>query len=119
MTFLIPSFEISPEALRGKIGASMVKSRIMETSIAYILDVMNSEFTELKTMMQDSIKKEKGRWYNNINRYRQELKLTWDELLSLDRKALKKLIKIMIMTVGKMVYWKNQLHNSMQQKKGK
>ena len=39
------------EALRGEIGASMVKSKIMETSIAYILDVMNSEFTELKNMM--------------------------------------------------------------------
>ena len=36
------------ETLRGEIGASLVKSRIMETSIAYILDVMNSEFTELK-----------------------------------------------------------------------
>ena len=81
------------EALRGEIGASMVKSRIMETSIAYILDVMNSEFTELKNIMQDSIKKGKGRWYNNINRYRQELKITWDDLLGLDRKALKKLIR--------------------------
>merc|ERR1712121_421708 len=58
-----------------------------------ILDVMSSEFTELKIMMQDSIKKGKGRWYNNINRYRQELKITWDDLLGLDRKALKKLIR--------------------------
>ena len=81
------------EALRGEIGASMVKSRIMETSLAYIIDVMNSEFNELKSMMQDSIKREKGRWFNNINRYRQELKLTWEELLNQDRKSLKKLIK--------------------------
>ena len=36
------------EALRGEIGASMVKSRIMETSLGYILDVMNGEFEELK-----------------------------------------------------------------------
>ena len=49
------------EALRGEIGASMVKSRIMEMTIAYILDVMNSEFIALKSMMLDSIKKEKGR----------------------------------------------------------
>ena len=34
--------------LRGEIGASMVKSRIMETSLGYILDVMNGEFEELK-----------------------------------------------------------------------
>ena len=36
------------EALRGEIGASMVKSRVMETSLGYILDVMNGEFEELK-----------------------------------------------------------------------
>ena len=48
------------EALRGEIGASMVKSRIMETTIAYIIDVMASEFNELKEMMNDAIRREKG-----------------------------------------------------------
>ena len=49
--------------------------------LAYIIDVMNSEFSELKGMMKDAIKREKGRWYNNTNNYRQELGLTWEELL--------------------------------------
>ena len=40
-----------------------------------------------------TIKREKGRWYNIINKYRQELKITWEELLNQDRKSLKKLIK--------------------------
>ena len=77
------------EALRGEIRASMVKSRIMETTLAYIIDVMNSEFSELKGMMRDAIKREKGRWFNNTNRYRKELGLTWEELLNQDRKSLK------------------------------
>ena len=64
------------EALRGEIGASMVKSRIMETSLAYILDVINSEFEELKKLMLDSIKEGKGKWYNHVNKYRQELNIS-------------------------------------------
>ena len=45
------------EALRGEIGASMVKSKIMETTLSYIIDVMNSEFNELKSMMKGAIKR--------------------------------------------------------------
>ena len=80
-------------ALRGEIGASMVKSRIMETSLAYILDVMNGGFEELKSIMQDSINEGKGRWYNNVNKYRQELNISWDDFLNLDKKNLKKMIR--------------------------
>ena len=43
------------EALRGEIGASMVKSRIMETIISYMMDVMKSDFTSIKNMMGDTI----------------------------------------------------------------
>ena len=51
------------EALRGEIGASMVKSRIIETTLAYIVDVMASDFNELKEMMNDAIRREKGKCY--------------------------------------------------------
>ena len=68
------------EALRGEIGASMVKSRIMETTLAYIIDVMASDFNELKEMMNNAIRREKGKWFNNTNKYRIELGLTWQEL---------------------------------------
>ena len=69
--------------------------------------------------MQDSIKKGKGRWYNNINRYRQELKITWDDLLGLDRKALKKLIRNYYNDCWEDGLLENQLQNSMQQRKEK
>ena len=42
----------------------MVKSRIMETTLGYILDVMNGEFEELKKMMLDSIEGKKGNGFN-------------------------------------------------------
>ena len=49
------------EALRGEIGASMVKSRIMETMLSYMIDTMTSEFTNIKNMMKATITKRKGR----------------------------------------------------------
>ena len=81
------------EALRGEIGASMVKSRIMETMISYIIDVMKGNFTKIKEMMIDTINKKRGKWYNTVNEYRNELGITWDEVMSMDKKNLKKLIR--------------------------
>ena len=95
----------------------MVKSRIMETTLAYIIDVMNSEFSELKGMMNDAIKREKGRWYNNTNKYRQELGLTWEELLDQDRKSLKRLIRNYDNKCWEKAYQKNKQLNSTQPRK--
>ena len=39
--------------------------------------------------MTDTIVKGKGKWFNTINEYRQELDMTWDELKEIDRKSLK------------------------------
>jgi len=36
------------EALRGEIGASMVRSRIMETMLLYMVDTLASGFTNMK-----------------------------------------------------------------------
>ena len=81
------------EALRGEIGASMVKSRIIETSLGYILDVINSEFEDLKKIMLDSIKEKRGKWYSHVNKYRLELDISWENFLNLDKKSLKEIIK--------------------------
>ena len=37
-------------------------------------------------------KEKKGKWYKTVNKYREDLKLTWNELLKMDRKTLKKCI---------------------------
>merc|ERR1712179_335739 len=81
------------EALRGEIGASMVKSRIMETMIQYLIDTLSSQFSDVKGMMEDTICKGKGRWYNAIEEYRLELGLTWENLRALNKPTLKKLVK--------------------------
>ena len=71
----------------------MVKSRVMETTLGYILDVMDGEFEELKEMMLDSIEGKKGKWYQHVERYRSELDISWEDLLRLDKKSLKRLVK--------------------------
>ena len=42
--------------------------------------------------MLDMIERKKGKWYETINKYRQDLDLTWEKLLSMNRKELKKCI---------------------------
>jgi len=37
------------EALRGEIGASMVKTRIMETMLAYVVDTLAGKFQEVNS----------------------------------------------------------------------
>merc|ERR1711909_90977 len=81
------------EALRGEIGASMVKSRIMETMLQYLISTLSSQFSEVKEMMEDAISKGKGKWINAIEEYRIELGLTWDQLRELNQASLKSLIK--------------------------
>merc|ERR1711913_279043 len=73
------------EALRGEIGASMAKSRIMQTMLMYVVDTLAGNFLEVKNMMLDTIEKGKGKWYRAINDYRNELELSWDDLKSLDK----------------------------------
>ena len=58
----------------------MIKSRIMETMLAYMVNTMASDFKNVKDMMSDAITRRKRKWYNNINSYRIELGLAWENL---------------------------------------
>ena len=49
------------EGLRGEIGASSVKSRIMETMLAFVIRTKKSDFTNLKEMMNDALSRRKGK----------------------------------------------------------
>ena len=71
----------------------MVRSRIMETMLLYMVDTLASGFTNMKNMMKDTLVKRKGKWYNALNEYRQELEITWEKLENIDRQSLKKLIR--------------------------
>ena len=81
------------EALRGEMGASMVKSRVMETMLGYMLDTLASDFGEVKQMMEDTLLKKKGRWYGAVDGYREELGITWKELRELKKPNLKVMIR--------------------------
>ena len=81
------------EALRGEIGASLIKSRIMETMLLFIVDTMASNFNNIKEITNDSIKKKKGKWFNAVEEYRLELGLTWDKMKTIDRQSIKILIR--------------------------
>jgi len=81
------------ESLRGEIGASMVKSRIMQTMLMYVADTLSGKFQNVKDMMMDTIEKEKGKWYKAVNGYRNELGISWDDLQNLDKPSLKKTSK--------------------------
>ena len=54
---------------------------------------MASGFTNIKYMIEDTITKRKGKWYNAINDYRQEIEITWEQLEKIDRLSLKKLVR--------------------------
>ena len=71
----------------------MVKSRIMETMLLYMIDTQASSFTNVKSMMKDTLDKKRGKWYNAIDEYREELELSWESLENMDRPTLKRLIK--------------------------
>merc|ERR1711942_309441 len=79
-------------ALRGEIGASMVKSRIMETSLQFVRSTMNSEFNNIKEMMMDTIETGVCKWYTMVNSFREELEIEWEELFNMSKEDLKKKI---------------------------
>merc|ERR1711874_228176 len=74
-------------------GASMVSSRIMETMLLYALDSMQGNFSNIKDMMEDTIKVGKVRWYNSIKKYLDKLKINWDTLIKMPREELKIRVK--------------------------
>ena len=77
------------EGLRGEIGASSVKSRIMESMLAFIINTNKSKFENLKHVMRYAITRKKGKWFRTVNKYREELDLTWNEIENMDRNTLK------------------------------
>ena len=81
------------ESLRGEMGASMVKSRVMETMLSYAMDTLTGKFQEVKKMMLHTISSKKGRWFKAVDSYREELKISWEDLKNMNKSTLKNMIK--------------------------
>ena len=65
----------------------------MESMLAFIINTNKSDFENLKEMMNDAIIRKKGKWFRTVNKYREELNLTWNELNTMDRTTLKRTIR--------------------------
>ena len=54
---------------------------------------MKGSFTNIKDMMTDTINRQRGKWYNAVNGYREELGITWNDILTMDKKGLKNIAR--------------------------
>merc|ERR1712121_461544 len=80
-------------ALRGELGASMMKTRVMETTLQYVREVMNGRFENIKEMMLDTIEQKVGSWYKTVNSYVRELGISWTELYNMAKGEIKGMIR--------------------------
>ena len=81
------------DALRGEIGASLVRSRVMETTLQYVRSVMNGNFDIIKKMMQHTIEVKTGKWYKAVNSYIEELGIEWADVGQMTKEEIKRLIR--------------------------
>merc|ERR1711888_45857 len=80
-------------ALRGELGASMMKTRVMETTLQYVREVMNGKFENIKEMMLDTIEQKVGSWYRTVNSYLIELGISWTKLYSMAKGEIKSIMR--------------------------
>ena len=59
----------------------------------YIIDTMKGSFENIKAMMEDTMKVKKGRWYTSIEKYMENLGISWEELKEMSREELKLRVK--------------------------
>ena len=81
-------------ALRGEMGASLMKTRVMETTLQFVREVMNGKFINIREMMLDTIKMKVGSWYRIVNSYLIELGIDWEDIYSMTKEDIKSMIRI-------------------------
>merc|ERR1712121_291722 len=80
--------------LRGEMGASLMKTRIMKTTLQYVREVINGKFKNIREMMLDIIKMKVGNWYRIVNSYLKELKINWEDIYQMTKEDINKMMKI-------------------------
>merc|ERR1712121_114452 len=60
--------------LRGEMGASLMKTRVMKTTLQYVREV------------------KKGNWYRVVNSYLEELKIDWEDIYSMTKEDINKMM---------------------------
>jgi len=79
--------------LRGEMGASLMRTRIMKSSLQFVREVKNGKFENIKEMMEDLIKLKKGNWYRMVNSYLKELEIDWKDIYEMTKEDINKMMK--------------------------
>ena len=81
-------------ALRGEMGASLMKTRIMKITLQFVREVINGKFVNIREMMLDTIDMKVGNWYKIVNSYLIELGIDWKDLYSMTKEDIKCMMRI-------------------------
>ena len=81
-------------ALRGEMGASLMKTRIMKTTLQFVREVMNGKFVNIREMMLDTIKMKVGNWYKIVNSYLIELGIDWEDIYGMTKEDINCMMRI-------------------------
>ena len=65
----------------------------MNNALQYVRSALSGKFIKIKEMMEDVIRRKKGKWYKTTNSYIEELNITWDMLYTLTKKEIKALTR--------------------------
>ena len=76
-------------AIRGEVGASRVETRVMETILLFAKDTLTGRFEKVKDYMDHEKSTGKGNWTKTANNYREEIGVSWEQMLEMDRRKLK------------------------------
>ena len=76
-------------AIRGEIGASRVETRVMEMILLFAKDTLTGSFEKVKDYMEHEKLTRKGSWIKTANSYREEIGVSWEQVLEMDRRKLK------------------------------
>merc|ERR1712121_248193 len=81
-------------ALRGEMGASLMKTRIMKTTLQFVREVINGKYVNIREMMLDTIKMKVGNWYKIVNSYLIELGIDWEDIYGMTKEDINCMMKI-------------------------
>ena len=75
--------------LRGEVGSSMVRSRVIQARLILVKSIIEGDNTLLKQVLEVIMRVGKGRWYSTLIEYLGDVGMTYDDLIRMDRSEIK------------------------------
>ena len=75
--------------LRGEVGSSMVRSRVIQARLILVKSIVEGDNTLLKQVLEVIMRVGRGRWYSTLMEYLGDVGMTYDELIRMDRSEIK------------------------------